>query len=137
MDHDTPQKTHFGYQQVNVEDKAGRVAEVFHSVAARYDLMNDLMSGGIHRLWKRFAIEVSAVRAGQKVLDIAGGTGNVDVTAAGNVVLAIDTDISTTSGAVSLGAGGTITSGLSASVTSTTGDIALTSAGARVILPVG
>lgn len=69
--------THFGYEQVAVEKKAERVAEVFHSVAAKYDLMNDLMSGGIHRLWKRFTIEASAVRAGHKVLDIAGGTGDL------------------------------------------------------------
>lgn len=69
--------TDFGYQQVAVEEKAGRVADVFHSVAARYDLMNDLMSGGVHRLWKRFTIELAGVRAGQKVLDIAGGTGDL------------------------------------------------------------
>ena len=71
------QTTHFGFQEVPVEEKAGRVAEVFHSVAGKYDLMNDLMSGGIHRLWKRFTIEVSAVRPGHKVLDIAGGTGDL------------------------------------------------------------
>ncbi len=70
-------KTHFGYQQVDTEAKQGMVADVFHSVAARYDVMNDLMSAGIHRLWKRFAIEVSAVRAGHQVLDIAGGTGDL------------------------------------------------------------
>ena len=69
--------THFGFEQVAVEQKAERVAEVFHSVAAKYDLMNDLMSGGVHRLWKRFTIEASAVRAGHKVLDIAGGTGDL------------------------------------------------------------
>lgn len=69
--------THFGFEQVAVEKKAERVANVFHSVAAKYDLMNDLMSGGIHRLWKRFTIEASAVRAGHKVLDIAGGTGDL------------------------------------------------------------
>src|SRR5690625_4293407 len=69
--------THFGYEQVPVDEKAGRVAGVFTSVAARYDLMNDLMSGGIHRLWKRFTIELSAVRPGQRVLDIAGGTGDL------------------------------------------------------------
>ncbi|WP_111642962.1 bifunctional demethylmenaquinone methyltransferase/2-methoxy-6-polyprenyl-1,4-benzoquinol methylase UbiE [Marinimicrobium alkaliphilum] len=69
--------TDFGYEQVAVEEKAGRVAQVFHSVAAKYDLMNDLMSGGVHRLWKRFTIELSAVRPGQKVLDIAGGTGDL------------------------------------------------------------
>ncbi len=72
-----PPKTHFGYQQVDTEDKAARVADVFHSVAARYDIMNDLMSGGIHRLWKRFSIELSGVRPGHKVLDIAGGTGDL------------------------------------------------------------
>ncbi len=69
--------THFGYQEVPVEQKAEKVADVFHSVAAKYDIMNDLMSGGIHRLWKRFTIEVSGVRAGHKVLDIAGGTGDL------------------------------------------------------------
>jgi demethylmenaquinone methyltransferase/2-methoxy-6-polyprenyl-1,4-benzoquinol methylase len=70
-------KTHFGYQEVDVDDKAGLVAGVFHSVASRYDLMNDLMSGGIHRLWKRFTIELSGVRKGHSVLDIAGGTGDL------------------------------------------------------------
>lgn len=70
-------KTHFGYEQVNVAEKAERVAGVFHSVAAKYDIMNDLMSGGIHRLWKRFTIELSGVRRGNTVLDIAGGTGDL------------------------------------------------------------
>ena len=69
--------THFGYETVNVEEKAGRVADVFHSVADSYDLMNDLMSGGIHRLWKRMTIEMSGVRPGHTVLDIAGGTGDL------------------------------------------------------------
>jgi len=69
--------THFGYEEVAVDEKAGRVADVFHSVAAKYDLMNDLMSAGVHRLWKRFTIEVSGVRTGDKVLDIAGGTGDL------------------------------------------------------------
>jgi demethylmenaquinone methyltransferase / 2-methoxy-6-polyprenyl-1,4-benzoquinol methylase len=69
--------THFGFEDVNVDEKAGKVAEVFHSVAGKYDLMNDLMSGGVHRLWKRFTIEISGVRAGHKVLDIAGGTGDL------------------------------------------------------------
>ncbi|MFI2812017.1 MULTISPECIES: bifunctional demethylmenaquinone methyltransferase/2-methoxy-6-polyprenyl-1,4-benzoquinol methylase UbiE [Microbulbifer] len=69
--------THFGYQEVPVDEKAGRVADVFHSVAARYDVMNDLMSGGVHRLWKRLTIEMSAARAGQTILDIAGGTGDL------------------------------------------------------------
>ncbi|WP_428241360.1 bifunctional demethylmenaquinone methyltransferase/2-methoxy-6-polyprenyl-1,4-benzoquinol methylase UbiE [Gynuella sp.] len=67
----------FGYQKVPVTEKQQRVAEVFHSVAARYDLMNDLMSMGIHRLWKRFTIELSGVRKGHSVLDIAGGTGDL------------------------------------------------------------
>jgi len=71
--------THFGFENVRTEEKAGKVAQVFHSVAARYDLMNDLMSGGIHRLWKRFTIEASAVRPGHKVLDIAGGTGDLTI----------------------------------------------------------
>jgi demethylmenaquinone methyltransferase/2-methoxy-6-polyprenyl-1,4-benzoquinol methylase len=69
--------THFGFKTVNVEEKADKVADVFHSVAGNYDLMNDLMSGGVHRLWKRMTIEMSGVRAGHKVLDIAGGTGDL------------------------------------------------------------
>lgn len=69
--------THFGYKTVNVEEKAGKVAEVFHSVADNYDLMNDLMSMGIHRLWKQVVTEMSGVRSGHTVLDIAGGTGDL------------------------------------------------------------
>ena len=69
--------THFGYKTVKVEEKAGKVAEVFHSVAGKYDLMNDLMSGGVHRLWKRMTIEMSGVRRGDTVPDIAGGTGDL------------------------------------------------------------
>jgi demethylmenaquinone methyltransferase / 2-methoxy-6-polyprenyl-1,4-benzoquinol methylase len=69
--------THFGYKTVKVEEKAGKVAEVFHSVAGKYDLMNDLMSGGVHRLRKRITIEMSGVRRGDTVLDIAGGTGDL------------------------------------------------------------
>lgn len=69
--------THFGYKTVQSEDKENLVAGVFHSVAAKYDLMNDLMSVGIHRIWKRFTIELSGVREGDKVLDIAGGTGDL------------------------------------------------------------
>ena len=69
--------THFGYQTVDSNDKQGLVAGVFHSVAAKYDLMNDLMSAGVHRIWKRFTIELSGVRRGQQVLDIAGGTGDL------------------------------------------------------------
>jgi demethylmenaquinone methyltransferase/2-methoxy-6-polyprenyl-1,4-benzoquinol methylase len=69
--------THFGYKEVQTDAKADMVAGVFHSVAARYDLMNDLMSGGVHRIWKRFTIELSGVRKGHSVLDIAGGTGDL------------------------------------------------------------
>jgi len=69
--------THFGFKEVEADAKAGMVADVFHSVASRYDLMNDLMSGGIHRIWKRFTIELSGVRKGDAVLDIAGGTGDL------------------------------------------------------------
>lgn len=69
--------TDFGYQQVSVEEKSRRVARVFESVAFRYDLMNDLMSMGAHRLWKRFAVALAGVRPGQRVLDLAGGTGDL------------------------------------------------------------
>ncbi len=69
--------THFGYQQVPVEEKVHKVAEVFHSVADKYDLMNDAMSLGIHRLWKQFTVSQAAVRPGMKVLDLAGGTGDL------------------------------------------------------------
>jgi demethylmenaquinone methyltransferase / 2-methoxy-6-polyprenyl-1,4-benzoquinol methylase len=75
--HDSERTTHFGFQNVPESEKAARVADVFHSVAAKYDLMNDLMSAGIHRLWKRFTIELSGVRPGNRVLDIAGGTGDL------------------------------------------------------------
>ena len=86
--------THFGYKTVDSKDKVKMVAGVFHSVAAKYDIMNDLMSGGVHRLWKRFTIELSGVRPGNKVLDIAGGTGDLAakfsrlVGSSGKVVLA-------------------------------------------------
>ena len=73
----TDDTTDFGYERVRKEEKAGRVREVFCSVASRYDLMNEPMSGGMHRLWKRFTIELSSVRPGQTVLDIAGGTGDL------------------------------------------------------------
>jgi len=69
--------THFGYQTVDWSEKQERVADVFHSVASNYDLMNDVMSMGVHRIWKRFTIELAAVSAGQKVLDLAGGTGDL------------------------------------------------------------
>jgi len=69
--------THFGYEDVSWDEKQGKVAGVFHSVAQKYDVMNDLMSMGVHRLWKRLTIELSGVRTGQRVLDIAGGTGDL------------------------------------------------------------
>jgi len=77
MSQNTNDTTDFGYEQVKTADKASKVADVFHSVAAKYDIMNDLMSFGVHRLWKRFAIDCSGVRPGQKVLDLAGGTGDL------------------------------------------------------------
>lgn len=91
---DSNKKVDFGYKTVAAEDKASLVANVFDSVASKYDLMNDLMSLGIHRLWKRFAIELTAARTGQKILDIAGGTGDLSwkfsqiVGETGEVVLA-------------------------------------------------
>lgn len=86
--------THFGFETVAVGDKARRVRGVFDSVAGKYDLMNDLMSGGLHRLWKRFTIQQAGVHAGQSVLDLAGGTGDLaarfarQVGPGGHVVLA-------------------------------------------------
>jgi demethylmenaquinone methyltransferase/2-methoxy-6-polyprenyl-1,4-benzoquinol methylase len=86
--------THFGFETVSLGDKARRVKGVFDSVANRYDLMNDLMSGGLHRIWKRFTIEQAVLKPGQSVLDLAGGTGDLAVTFAkrvgtsGTVVLA-------------------------------------------------
>ena len=70
-------KTHFGFETVNESEKARKVGEVFHSVARKYDLMNDVMSAGLHRAWKRFTIEVSGVRPGDRVLDVAGGSGDL------------------------------------------------------------
>ena len=69
--------THFGYETVSVDDKAGLVRSVFDSVASRYDIMNDLMSAGLHRLWKRYTIDQAAVKPGHVVLDLAGGTGDL------------------------------------------------------------
>ena len=86
--------THFGYQTVPVDDKADLVKGVFDSVASRYDIMNDLMSGGLHRLWKRHTIDQAGVRKGHVVLDLAGGTGDLakefaqQVGTTGHVVLA-------------------------------------------------
>jgi demethylmenaquinone methyltransferase/2-methoxy-6-polyprenyl-1,4-benzoquinol methylase len=72
-----PGETHFGFERVPERDKARKVAGVFESVAPKYDLMNDLMSLGLHRLWKAFAVQLSGVRAGDRVLDIAGGWGDL------------------------------------------------------------
>ncbi len=72
-----PETTHFGFAQVPAGEKADRVAGVFRSVAPRYDLMNDVLSGGMHRLWKSFAVREAQVRPGMRVLDVAGGTGDL------------------------------------------------------------
>ena len=77
--------THFGYETVGESEKAERVRGVFDSVATRYDLMNDLMSFGVHRLWKRFAVQLTGARAGQRVLDLASGTGDLAARLAGLV----------------------------------------------------
>lgn len=73
----TDSSTHFGFKTVKESEKAQKVAEVFHSVAQKYDVMNDLMSAGLHRAWKFFTIETSGAKAGDRVLDIAGGTGDL------------------------------------------------------------
>ena len=91
---DSAEKTHFGYKTVSADEKAGFAKGVFDSVASRYDIMNDLMSGGLHRVWKRFTIDQAAVKSGHKVLDLAGGTGDLALAFAplvgdkGEVVLA-------------------------------------------------
>ena len=98
------QTTHFGFEDVGEDEKSGRVREVFDSVADRYDVMNDLMSFGIHRFWKRFAIFASAVRPGATVLDLAAGTGDITQLLASRVGTAgrvFSTDIN----AAMLGAG--------------------------------
>ncbi len=71
--------THFGYEQVPTADKADRVRGVFDSVASRYDVMNDLMSLGVHRIWKRFTVAQTGLREGERALDVAGGTGDLTV----------------------------------------------------------
>jgi demethylmenaquinone methyltransferase/2-methoxy-6-polyprenyl-1,4-benzoquinol methylase len=71
------QTTHFGFEEVPIDEKVKRVGDVFHSVADKYDLMNDLMSLGLHRLWKRFAVQLLLLHKGDKVLDLAGGTGDL------------------------------------------------------------
>ena len=90
----TENTTHFGFKRVAAEEKASMVRGVFDSVAEHYDIMNDLMSMGVHRIWKRIAVQLSNVRKGEQVLDLAGGTGDLTtlfeqrVGAEGNVVLA-------------------------------------------------
>lgn len=92
--HERPPTTDFGFEQVPRDEKSARVAQVFRNVASKYDLMNDLMSLGIHRWWKHFATELCAVKAGQTVLDLAGGSGDLTkrlltaVGPTGSVVLA-------------------------------------------------
>lgn len=90
------QQTHFGFEKVNIEDKADRVASVFHSVAEKYDVMNDVMSLGVHRYWKRFTLDLCAIRPGQAVLDVAAGTGDLSLDHArkvGDSGLVLMTDI--------------------------------------------
>lgn len=93
-DNNHSNQTHFGYKTVQTNEKQKLVADVFHSVAAKYDIMNDVMSFGIHRLWKRFTLDASNARPGQKILDLAGGTGDLTrkfsdiVGSEGKVVLA-------------------------------------------------
>jgi demethylmenaquinone methyltransferase / 2-methoxy-6-polyprenyl-1,4-benzoquinol methylase len=77
MEHDQENTTHFGFKQVPEGEKQAKVGEVFHSVAQKYDIMNDVMSAGMHRVWKQFALDTSGVKVGDKVLDIAGGSGDL------------------------------------------------------------
>lgn len=77
MSKETSDTTDFGYEQVPTKEKAKKVADVFHAVAGKYDVMNDLMSFGVHRIWKRITLTLSAVRPGDRVLDVAGGTGDL------------------------------------------------------------
>jgi demethylmenaquinone methyltransferase / 2-methoxy-6-polyprenyl-1,4-benzoquinol methylase len=77
MKNESHNTTHFGFKTVEEGEKQKKVGEVFHSVAQKYDVMNDVMSAGMHRLWKRFAVDTSGVKAGDKVLDIAGGSGDL------------------------------------------------------------
>ena len=77
MEKATEKSTHFGFKTIDETQKQQKVNEVFHSVATKYDVMNDVMSAGLHRVWKRFALDTSGVKAGDKVLDIAGGSGDL------------------------------------------------------------
>ena len=72
-------KTHFGYSEIDATEKASKVASVFHSVASNYDLMNDLMSFGMHRIWKKFLVSTSNVKKNARILDIAGGTADLSI----------------------------------------------------------
>ena len=93
MEKATEKSTHFGFKTIDETQKQQKVDEVFHSVASKYDVMNDVMSAGLHRVWKRFALDTSGVKAGDKVLDIAGGSGDLSklfsakVGATGSVIL--------------------------------------------------
>ena len=93
MEKATEKSTHFGFKTIDETQKQQKVNEVFHSVASKYDVMNDVMSAGLHRVWKRFALDTSGVKAGDKVLDIAGGSGDLSklfsakVGATGSVIL--------------------------------------------------
>jgi demethylmenaquinone methyltransferase/2-methoxy-6-polyprenyl-1,4-benzoquinol methylase len=77
MDNNREDTTHFGFKTVPEHEKQAKVGEVFHSVAQKYDVMNDVMSVGMHRVWKQFALDTSGVKSGDKVLDIAGGSGDL------------------------------------------------------------
>ena len=79
MTNDSDKTTHFGFETVAESDKAGRVQGVFNSVASKYDIMNDVMSLGLHRLWKRFVVAQSGLKAGQKALDVAAGSGDLSL----------------------------------------------------------
>jgi demethylmenaquinone methyltransferase/2-methoxy-6-polyprenyl-1,4-benzoquinol methylase len=77
MENNHNETTHFGFKTVPEHEKQAKVGEVFHSVAQKYDVMNDVMSAGMHRVWKQFALDTSGVKSGDKVLDIAGGSGDL------------------------------------------------------------
>lgn len=109
--------THFGYTEISAENKAKKISNIFHSVADRYNLINDLMSIGIHRLWKLFTIHTSGVNRGAKVLDIAGGTGDLALKLSkivGNTGLVILADIN--SSMLTLGRNRLINQGLTGNI---------------------
>src|ERR1043166_8120367 len=111
---DQDKTTHFGYREVPESQKHRLVGDVFRSVASKYDLMNDLMSLGVHRVWKAFAVDQCGVRPGQRVLDLAGGTGDLTarlaarVGASGEIVLADINDAMLNVGRGRLGARGIV-----------------------------